>query len=276
MPRRVAARGFSFIEILFAMAVLSIGLLGVAAAIYVGVDQTRTSLDDTVAAGVARQAAASLSQVMNNGNTDATLGSGYQVVDFEKAPKLVPIIHPAQISGIDRRYAWIPLYRRADDSPTADVLIVVIRSEVRSQFDELDIKRFDPPPNPLPAQPPYPEDARPPTLVPATAAFEISGDRVTITSVPTGQERLAPGTLLIVNDTGSPEVNGRVVKLSAIIEGDTWQLEPGHDLSDTPGTFTGNAGFIIGRGYTDVTRPRDGYSGASQAVAVYSTIIFLR
>ena len=42
--------GFSFVELLFAMAVLSIGMIGVAAAVYVGVDQTKSTLDETAAA----------------------------------------------------------------------------------------------------------------------------------------------------------------------------------------------------------------------------------
>lgn len=264
---------------LIAMAVLTAGLLGVAAAVYVGVDQTRSTLDDSAAAGVARRAAATLGQVMTRQNTaECPDGKFKRFIDSTTpAPgALQAAVGGSQIAASDPRYAWIPLYRRDPDSSVAQVVIVVVRAQASQIFDARDLTVFN--------------GAYTPTLVPTPAvAFGISVvDNTVAIELPGGPDRLAPGTLVLLN---GDRLIGRVVRLGHRLDDGRYELDPGQDLSDDIAAFKNMArqnpdmdatyawkvdGFIIGRGYADVTRPANGFAGPSQAVAVYSTLVMLK
>lgn len=256
-------RGFTFVEILFAIAVLSIGLFGIAAALYVGVDQTRTSLDDSTAATVARQAAAVMGQVMTTYNAIG-LNTGFNAVTVESgAADLFNVVQASQIVS-DGQYAWIPLYRPHADAPRADLIIIVVRSAARSRFDKDDFKPDAANPGDYPAN-----------LTPAKCDVTVTGTQLTVAGVPSGVERLTPGAIIVLSGV-NPLVNGRILKLGVLESDGTWTLEPGYDLSDTPGTFTTTNAFVVGRGYADPTKHRNGYVGANQAVSAYATIVQLR
>ena len=265
------------------MALLSIGLIGVAAAVYVGVGQTRSSLDDSAAAAVARQAAATLAQMMTRDNTSEWADSKYHAFPESNTPTpgaLQLATAGSQICASDPRYAWIPVYRRETDSPIAQLMIFVVRSEARPNFDANDLTTF--------------EGLYPATLLPAPAttySVTIHGNEIEL-NMPNGLERIAPGALILLNG-GDAVVNGRVVRISARGEGNRWELTPGQDLADAIDTHAREvaanpegadptfhpsveSAFIIGRGYADVTKPSLGYNGPNQAVAVYSTIVTLR
>lgn len=265
------------------MALLSIGLIGVAAAVYVGVGQTRSSLDDSAAAAVARQAAATLAQVMTRENTSEWADAKYHAFPESNTPTpgaLQLATAGSQICASDPRYAWIPVYRRETDSAVAQLMIFVVHSEARPKFDAKDLTTF--------------EGLYPATLLPAPAttySVTIHGNEIEL-NMPSGLERIAPGTLVLFNG-GDAVVNGRVVRISGRGEGNRWELTPGQDLADAIDTHAREvaanpegadpafhpsveSAFVIGRGYTDVTKPSLGYNGPSQAVAVYSTIVTLR
>jgi hypothetical protein len=264
---------------LIAMAVLTAGLLGVAAAVYVGVDQTRSSLDDSTAAAVARQAAATLGQVMTRDNTAECADGKFRRFIDSGVPTpgaLQSAVAGSQICTTDPRYAWIPLYRRDPDSAVAQVVIVVVRAQTKETFDARDFAVFN--------------GAYAPTLVPTPAtAFGISVvDNTLAIDLPGGPERLGPGTLVLLN---GERLAGRLVRLGHRNDDGTWALDPGQDLSDDIAPFKEMArqnpdmegkydwkidGYVIGRGYADVTRPADGFAGTSQAVAAYSTMVMLR
>ena len=63
LPADRRAHGFSFVEILFAIAVLGIGFIMLAAIFPVGLQQTKLTLDETTAAGNARAAVAVISEL---------------------------------------------------------------------------------------------------------------------------------------------------------------------------------------------------------------------
>lgn len=60
---RPARRGFSFVEILFAVAVMGIGFIMIAAVFPIGLQQTKLTLDETAASAAARAASARLQQL---------------------------------------------------------------------------------------------------------------------------------------------------------------------------------------------------------------------
>jgi type II secretory pathway pseudopilin PulG len=256
---------FTMVELLFAMAVLSVGMIGVAAAVYTGIGQTVQSVEDTAAAALARQAAAALGQVMTQKNTPET-DLAYRPVFNPDAPPDPPPLNQTiaglQI-GTDPRYAWVPLYRRTNGSTCAELILIVLRAQARSQFDAKDLSPAGPDP-----------ETYPPTLVPVRGIVTVKDNQVTV-NLAKGVERLAPGALLVLQSMSEGEFNGRIVRLSERITDDTWTLTPGQDLADLKTDAVGDA-YIIGRGYTDPARPQAGFSGTSQVAAVYHAIVALR
>lgn len=254
------------VELLLSMAVLSIGMIGVAAAVYTGIGQTRQTVDDSAAAALARQAAATCAQVMTRENTPETDLKFRPVYNPDAPPDPPPLarsIEGLQI-GSDPRYAWVPLYRRANDSRNAELILVILNAQSRSRFDSADLR------------PAGPVDADyPPTLAPAQGLVVVKDRQLKINTVAGTEERLAPGALLILQGMSEGQFNGRLVRLSERVSDDTWSLVPGYDLDDLKTDAVGDA-YIIGRGYTNPARPRDGFAGASQVVAVYQTIVALR
>src|SRR5689334_3052921 len=69
--RRVARRGFSFAEVLFAVVVLGIGFIMVAAIFPVAIQQSKATQDETSAAAAARAAVAELQQLAYDPRTVA-------------------------------------------------------------------------------------------------------------------------------------------------------------------------------------------------------------
>ena len=86
--RRLRDGGFSFVEILFAIAVLGIGFIMLAAIFPVGLQQTKLTLDETTAAGNARAGVASLQQI----------AQGQVLYGFPAPPTLPTYIIPDTVS----------------------------------------------------------------------------------------------------------------------------------------------------------------------------------
>ena len=288
--RPAARRGFTFIELLFAMAVLSIGMLGVAAAVYVGVDQTKSTLDDSTAAAIARQAAAQLGQLMTDANTPA---STYVPLSEAgppetKDPPVVPtppnlkdVVRSAPLAVADRRFAWSALYRRGAggtpgvNAPTADLIVAVLRAGNSSEFGPDNVA--------VPADTAYKPDLTP-VLVSLSAHANAGTGEITLEIdaglTPNGKQALAPGAFIVITGgTSDPSkhLDGTVVQLggrATDVGPDEWTMSPGYAL---PAAAVGEAlgGLAFGRGYTDPTRPELGYSGPNRAVAVYQTTVLL-
>jgi hypothetical protein len=68
---RARSRAFSFAEVMFAVIILGIGFIMVAAIFPVAIQQTKLTADETTAAAVARSAASALEQLA--AGSDATL-----------------------------------------------------------------------------------------------------------------------------------------------------------------------------------------------------------
>src|SRR5256885_1959303 len=81
MPRRMARplarRGFSFAEILFAVMILGIGFIMLAAIFPVAIKQTAQTGEESVAAAIAREATSTLTSLNNSNLMPPTIPQGF-------------------------------------------------------------------------------------------------------------------------------------------------------------------------------------------------------
>jgi prepilin-type N-terminal cleavage/methylation domain-containing protein len=196
----VRRRGFSFTEVLFAVIILGIGFIMVAAIFPAAIQQGKLTNDETNAAAIARGAFNAIDQLPNSSSlfvgTSATSGVGTvsvgRVYSFRNpqpssfSPKQLPspgdpfprpqdelwsAIGGNYLLQSDPRFAWIGLYRRDGDydrgtgktvngSGYAQVFVVPVQVQNRSQFDRSDYYA-----SPAPASPAlYNLQARPVTI----------------------------------------------------------------------------------------------------------------
>ncbi len=144
--RRVRRRGFSFAEVLFAVVVLGIGFIMVAAIFPVAIQQSKATQDETAAAAAARAAVAELQQLSYDSRTSPPLPKWPIILGpTGVTPSVVTGIDTAdgwnQLRGTlifkdDPRYAFVPLYRRygtpaalpgADWSGTAQIYVIAVQ-----------------------------------------------------------------------------------------------------------------------------------------------------
>jgi prepilin-type N-terminal cleavage/methylation domain-containing protein len=147
-------RGFSFTEVLFAVMILGIGFIMVAAIFPVAIQQARTTAEETTGAAVARGAAAVLDKVATNSTMPATGLSNIVVCgEFDGFPPspgfpdrrdtftLSGAIRGSVTVASDPRYAWVPFYRRSGNpdlpdtwSPFAQVIMVPVFARAQSEY----------------------------------------------------------------------------------------------------------------------------------------------
>jgi hypothetical protein len=165
------ARGFAFTEILFAVMVLGLGFIMIAAMFPVTIRQTQSTMEEATAAGVAQAAMEYLQSIASedlfpitvppagsppptNPDIDrADLSEPAEVLSFNDVfyanPRKLPSANrpaawngkPAYFSArgnfVDPknpRIAWVPMYRRANNSPFAQVFIVVVQARNRDLY----------------------------------------------------------------------------------------------------------------------------------------------
>jgi hypothetical protein len=176
-PQRARARlraGFSFTEVLFAVMVLGIGFIMIAAMFPVTIRQTQTTMEETQAANMAKEAMAYLQSIATDYNFPVTVPPKMPVAnppvpDDTQPPQFVAlndVVYPAAIpssgptppfqSGLleargnfinpkNPRFAWVPLYRRgfyyvngvATPEPTVQVIMILVQSRNRTEYTSL-------------------------------------------------------------------------------------------------------------------------------------------
>src|SRR4051812_13587494 len=139
-------RGFSFIEILFAVMILGIGFIMIAGIFPVAISQTAATQDETIAATLGRNGIGVMSNLPAGART-------WYLSDITNWPKvnrlegaLYTLVKGNQILREDPRYAFIPLllcYRDASGqpAPTAQAIIVPVQVRGRSQFNSTDLNQ---------------------------------------------------------------------------------------------------------------------------------------
>src|SRR5215211_745612 len=119
--RRPRQGGFNFAEVLFAVMILGIGFIMVAAIFPVALTQSKLTQEESAGAGIARGGANYLEQLATNGTMPATgiplKGPRIPTADPVEGCEVrvldgIPAIRGSLLLGADQRYAWIPFYRR--------------------------------------------------------------------------------------------------------------------------------------------------------------------
>jgi Tfp pilus assembly protein PilV len=171
-PQRARARlraGFSFTEVLFAVMVLGIGFIMIAAMFPVTIRQTQTTMEETQAANMAKEAMAYLQQIATDENFPPTV-QGWDPTNPFTSPTVPPPAQfvsltqvmynpplPAQqyagyyaargnfINTKNPRYAWVPIYKRGlylvngvwTPEPLAQVIMIQVQSRNRTEYTSL-------------------------------------------------------------------------------------------------------------------------------------------
>jgi Tfp pilus assembly protein PilV len=284
-----ARTGFSFVEILFAVIILGVGFIMLAAMFPVAIHQSRASAEETNSAAIARNAVKFLES------------AGQQYLPSPPAPADVPFFHPESgtapdissiawrqgagaaendarwnlirgqlINGENPRYGWTALYHRYPGSPLAQVWIITLASRNQQQFrPERDLW--------IEASPFTPK------LVFVSTEYGADGiSRIQLLEdiVPTGAYAGADGAFVLI--ARGPQ-RGRIYRLGNRIQPldrYRWELTPGFDLDGTVEVVSDTAAWIVGRGLQNPDQPYDPntnpFVGTAQDISIYTTFINVR
>ncbi len=296
---RRTRRGYSFTEVMFAVVVLGIGFIMIAAMFPVAISQQQSTQQESNAASIARAAANYFESAVTS-----TMLPGTEVAGFPNRPRVFSIRDPQDavpnggappalwnalkgnlIVPSDRRYGVVMMYRRegigaATTAKQAQLIVIVTQVRNRSTYETDDIFQ-------TPAPVFFNLQARP-VVVDVSDPAGPPNQTVTFTDGQT--DSVAEGSYIIIANDKLPApntgvMNGRVYRVGAKLPGvNEWELAPGNDFKPyDPDGSTGAApiieglsdadAFIVGRNTTDV----DGvYEGLAQDIAVYTTFIQVR
>lgn len=158
-PRRGHRRGFSFVEILFAIIVLGIGFILIAAIFPVAISQSQATIEETAAVRVLANATQNVPGVVSLANVPATgrfVGLAVKPGVYlgvrdprssDPTETLWQSVKGSLIDSSDARFAWTFVYRRDVDaantplSPTA--IFVGLTSRNRVGYSPDDLFRWD-------------------------------------------------------------------------------------------------------------------------------------
>lgn len=266
---RSVSRGFTLIEVMFAIIILATAMTMVAGALYFGIHQTNATNDESHAAETGRSAAALLDRVMTAANTPET-GKSFSPLDTLALSKAVL---GSAISPADPRYAWVAMYQRDTDSRLATVYIIVVRAQTGDAYTAEDLQSFDP------------TSVYPPTLMPRGVDVQLTdGGPGGVDKIQLGAagdvlaNAAAPDSFVVINLPGvSGQAAGRIYRLGNLLDAatHTFALAPGSDLAGPSDNLIGTA-LIVGRPYRDRTKPAEGFDGTAQDIAIYRTFIALK
>jgi hypothetical protein len=269
---------FSFTEVLFAVIILGIGFIMIAAIFPVAIQQTKTTTEETAGGTIARgavnyiQAVVTDDDPMNPGNSnipDTATGPGDAGMVRAIGPddmfgnRLWMTLRGNVILPEDPRYGWVALYRRGQDvagNPLPYAQIIVIPTEVRNAPIYVTDDTVSTPGPAVNLQPRVitgvtVEDHYPnPDTINVGASFNV--------------DAAAPGThVVMATGTGS----GRIYRIGNSLGGSLYELIPGSDMQENDGSsFTGSA-YIVGRGWRN---PSDStFTGNAMDIGIYTTFV---
>jgi hypothetical protein len=288
---------------MFAVIILGIGFIMVAAIFPVAIQQTKLTVDETTAASVARQAVSTLEQIVagsdntmvsgaptqlfpyTNSTGDPTPASVFAMRDWVDSVRKQPNnkslndvdllwrrLRGSLIVTDDPRFAWTALYSREINSPYIRVYIFVLQQRYTTNFATGDI---------LPSLPVLASNLQP-RLVQITVNGAPAGspDPDTISIDPADAAYAAEGAYLVTasNNAATPpgEVRtGLILKLGSArdtING-IYELDPAYDI---PAGTTWNAeAWIVGRALVPTPGNPNQLvpQGPAMDVAVYTTFL---
>lgn len=136
----VGRRGFSFVEVLFAVMILGIGFIMIAGIFPAAISQTAATQEETVAANIGRGVASALTSVNNL--------ASYFPADDNVHPLplgLVNALKGNQILKEDPRFAWVAFLKRTKMNSEGQVpafgqlIVVPVQARGRAAFDQRDL-----------------------------------------------------------------------------------------------------------------------------------------
>lgn len=270
-PHRSHRGGFSFAEVLFAVMILGIGFIMVAAMFPVAIQQSKTNTNQTVAARVAESAFAVIEQ---NADRLTTFGSGVQPVIPGGPTTLWSRLLHTLVYQPDPRYGCAVLGRLAGTNPrVVQMYVVVMQVNNRERYVE-DLDLADSGGNPVT----NPSTFRPHTVYVKVTDSGIAGeiqfcDGNGPTGSPLGDDSpapaaAAPGAVLITS-------RGYIYRLGRQVSNDTWELAADGGMSSVDVVETDPiTAYLIGRGHDNPgTGDPANYTGSNQAIAVYTKLI---
>jgi hypothetical protein len=276
---------------MFAVILLGVGFIMLAAMFPVAIQQSKSNVDESEAASIAR-GMANVAQQLGQYTTSSTLfiptGSPAQVYSIRDPQRLSTNVFANDnlwkslsgdlINADDPRFASVLLYKRHNGSNTIQLFIFVTQAWTRSQY----IPNFDLIPPVMPA--------------PAYANLQARGVKVDVVDSPlnmitfTGGDynAVAEGCYVVIandNISGSSAgmMNGRVYRIGNHLNGQIWELLPGNEFRPDVGadgvvgtgddvtTLTNADAFVVGK---DIST--GSYEGPAQDVAFYTTFISVR
>ncbi len=271
LPLRHLPNGFSFIELMFAVVILGVGLIMLVAIFPVAIAQTQATVDETTAVRIATNATSYISAQLSS--TTATTGGAIlplELASFLSGP------NGDRIDKSDARYAWTALYKRDTGSNFVQIYIFVMRSRIRSRYISTDdLVAYDM----LGVYPPA-LDAR---SVDVTVQKGLSGeDLLQFTQTPAENPLVncaTPDAFVLIADSGATgESAGRVYRLGVLKDAGNriWTLQPGYDLKDASENMpTPTHAFLIGKSYLNSAQPQDGFDGPAQEIGLFRKTIQL-
>jgi hypothetical protein len=251
-------RAFSFAEVMFAVAILGVGFVMVAAVFPLAAEQTRSNADEAVAACLSRDA---ISTIQNMTYATDYPDNGGITQAFADVTPLWNEVSTSAIDQADARYAWIPFFSKPTTNGLVRVTVLVVRRWIHDQYTSADLQG---------------------ELIPRGISIlsitpQADGtDVVTIARDYSGMYQcVAPGCFLIMR-SGDGVVSGSTYRVGQYLNSSAdavlYSLIPGEGIAvgDTCGTASA---AVIGKDFKDLSNPAAGYDGPAQDVAVYTTFI---
>ena len=265
-------RAFSFTEVLFAVMILGIGFIMVAAMFPVAIQQAKNNSEETNGAAVSRGGADYLERVANNNTMPPTLNTvvaaEYNGGVLGTPPQddrltVATALRGSLVLPSDSRVAWVPFYRRAGNpndvntwSPFAQVFMIPVYVRNQSEYTAA----------PVAAQGGLTATGAPggtPTGLPrirATIRNGLNGAADTVTFLDLPQVATEGAYIIIAdayrgtdlttnwNRVVAPDLHGRIYRIGNASAdprggggtGGGWELMPGYDFEPLWYDFNGN------------------------------------
>ncbi|MDP9172935.1 MAG: prepilin-type N-terminal cleavage/methylation domain-containing protein [Planctomycetota bacterium] len=279
-------RGFSFIEVLFAVILLGIGFIMIAGIFPATISQSAATSNETQGALVARGALdqiRSVAAIPVSANADVQIFPPTNNGDIQTfTPTQTSAIMQGASFSADPRYGWIGFYSRDASMPFALFTVVALFNQDFPKYNGI-----------LPIFPTSDVSTTPP---PYSAVFTVRSDPADNSKIivqPPGGDpapyAAVAGAFVIIQDALTSGVysplNGRVLRLGNDLGAyppgsgtpaafEEFYLQPGYDLSPGESIPTGATAYIIGRApvFTGVpfTPASAVYTGPNQDIAVMS------
>lgn len=262
--------GFSLPEVMFAIMILGIGFIMVAAMFPVAIRQAKDGQDDTTAAEITKSAISTLQQCLNvaptgtppsTGAGDGVIANGVATENWNLWNDGVWGFRGSVIYSPDPRYAWTALYRRgtagASPAPYVQVFIFVLTAPDGRAFDINDVAPAAGRPNLWPRR----------VEIQQVAGFNdqvLIRDDTGVGAYPTATGAVVENAYLVVQDGTTFRVASYVGPTGV----NQWQLYPGQNAS----AYTAwTKAWLVGRRNSATALPT--YSGNAQDIAVYTTYL---